>query len=163
VRRKCRVAGVFFACLLTAGSALAGPMFVKLGDIKGESKDPAHKDWIDLLAWQTGGERRENGRGCAAQQPGQLHITKLVDSTTPEILRMFSECEDFREVVLEAAISPDPASTEPGERVMRARFGGVLIIAVEAGSNSSDDVPTERLTLTYDKVEFEIVEVRRRE
>lgn len=163
MRRTCRAVGVFFACLLTAGSTLAGPVFVKLGDIKGESKDPAHENWIDLLSWQTGGERRENGRGCAAQPPGQLHITKLVDSTTPEIVRMFSECEDFREVVLEAAIPPDPASTEPGERVMRARFGGVVIVAVEAGSDSSDDVPTEHLTLTYDKVEFEIVEVRRRE
>jgi type VI protein secretion system component Hcp len=30
---------------------MAVDMFIKIGDIKGESKDDAHKEEVDVLAW----------------------------------------------------------------------------------------------------------------
>ena len=33
---------------------MAVDMFIKLGDIKGESQDKSHKDEIDVLAWSWG-------------------------------------------------------------------------------------------------------------
>jgi type VI secretion system secreted protein Hcp len=158
MRRTFGGAAALLICVLCAGFVDAGPVFVKLGDIKGESTQEAHQGWMVVLAWRLAGESSGNGHGCGTQPPGQLVVTKFVDSTTPEIYRMFAECAGLREVILEAPIDPDPTSSEPGERVMRARFGGARIIRVEVGAPSGDDVPTEHITLTYDKVEFEIVE-----
>jgi hypothetical protein len=42
------------ALAMLAAPAIAGPAYLKLGDIKGESTDKGHKDQIEILSWSWG-------------------------------------------------------------------------------------------------------------
>ena len=60
-RKGTRVAHHVVAGALAAAAAIAAPnavaavdMFLKIGDIKGESTDDKHKGEIDVLAWSWG-------------------------------------------------------------------------------------------------------------
>ena len=52
---------------------MAVDMFIKIGDVKGESKDKTHKEEIDVLAWSWG----VSNSGCAqpAAAPARASAT----------------------------------------------------------------------------------------
>jgi type VI secretion system secreted protein Hcp len=160
MRRTIGAALALAACLMVASNSFAIG-YAKLGEIKGESTDPAHGDWIDILAWKIIGGSTGQGQRCGSQSPGELVISKLVDSTTPEIFRLLTSCNSLSEVIIDVPIAPETGRSEPGERVMRARFGGVFVKRVESGSPTADDRPTEQITIVYTSVDFEIVEIER--
>ena len=78
---------------LAAASTLGGAeaiaavdMFLKLGDIKGESKDGKHADEIEVLSWSWGvsgqtPQTPQQGKSCT--QP--FIVTKYVDKATPSL------------------------------------------------------------------------------
>ena len=41
---------------------MASDIFAKIGDIKGESQDEKHRDWIEVLSFSAGITRRSPGR-----------------------------------------------------------------------------------------------------
>ena len=52
---------------------MAGDMFLKIGDIQGESKDHKYKDWVQIESWswgesQTGSAGKGGGAGIGAQE-----------------------------------------------------------------------------------------------
>jgi len=160
MRRAFGATAALAACLFLAGNSFAIG-YVKLGEIKGESTDSAHQDWIDVLSWKMSEGNPKLGQGCGNRPPGEFVFTKLVDSATPEILRALTECKDFRDAYFDVPIGPE-AGTEAPERVMRVRFGpGLRVVRVEAGSPTADDRPTEEITIVYNKVEIEILETER--
>ena len=75
----------------TAASA-ATDMFLKLGDIKGESLDAKHPNEIEVLSWSWGesdgtAPARRNRDGLAVPDCIQdLALTKYVDSATPDVI-----------------------------------------------------------------------------
>lgn len=78
------VGALVAASSLGSAEAVAADMFVKLGDIKGESQDSKHKDEIQVLSWSWGvsgqtAQTPQQGKSCA--QP--FVITKFVDKATP--------------------------------------------------------------------------------
>ena len=70
---------------------MAVDMFIKIGDIKGESKDKTHKEKIDVLAWSWGVSNSGNaqvggGAGAGKVNVQDLSFTKYVDSATCPLL-----------------------------------------------------------------------------
>ena len=43
---------------------MAMDMFIKIGALKGESRDTTHKEEIDVLAWSWRSEERRVGKEC---------------------------------------------------------------------------------------------------
>jgi len=161
--RRTFVATLMLAvCLMLAGNCFAAG-YIKFDGVNGESRDKNHKDWIVILSWKMTEESTGHGQGCGSQPPGELVVSKLVDSTTPELLRLLSSCNSLSEVVIDVPIAPaETGGSEPGERVMRARFGGGLRVKrVESGTPTAEDHPTEEITIVYTKVDFQIVEIAR--
>ena len=69
---------------------MAVDMFLKLGDIKGESKDSVHKETIDVLAWSWGASNSGSaqiggGAGVGKVNVQDLSFTKFVDKASPDI------------------------------------------------------------------------------
>ena len=67
---------------------MAVDMFLKLGDVKGESVDNKHKDEIDVLSWswgmtQSATTHHGSGGGAGKVAVHDLHITKKVDKSSP--------------------------------------------------------------------------------
>ncbi len=69
---------------------MAVDMFLKLGDIKGESRDDKHKDSIDVLSWswgmsQTGTTHLGSGGGAGKVAVQDATFTKFVDAASPNL------------------------------------------------------------------------------
>ena len=70
---------------------MAVDIFIKIGDIKGESMDKAHKDEIDVLNWSWGMSQSGNmhvggGGGAGKVNIQDLSLTKYVDKASPNLM-----------------------------------------------------------------------------
>lgn len=83
-------AGLLATSLASSTSVVASSnIFLKLGDIKGESVDDKHKDWIDVLSWSWGtsaGTGKIRKGTVAPMCIQDLALTKFVDSSTPQMI-----------------------------------------------------------------------------
>src|SRR3546814_20125439 len=64
---------------------------IKIGDIKGESMDKAHKDEVDVLNWswgmsQSGNMHVGSGGGAGKVNVQDLSLTKFVDKASPTLM-----------------------------------------------------------------------------
>ncbi len=74
---------------------MAQDMYLKIGDVKGESKDKSHKDEIDVLAWswgvsQSGSMHMGGGGGSGKVNAQDLSVTKYEPTST--IRRIWPIC-----------------------------------------------------------------------
>ena len=93
------IAGLFF---FNASSAQSG--YMKLGDIKGESTDKDHKDWIIIESVSQGFSKpaatgQSRRRGTAVVE--DMSITKSVDKATPKLLELCVNGKVVPEVIID--------------------------------------------------------------
>ena len=84
---------------------MASDMFIKIGSIKGESKDSVHADEIDILSWdwgmsQSGSMHVGGGGGAGRVSVQDLVIVKNVDRATATLMAHCATGEHIPEVVL---------------------------------------------------------------
>ena len=70
---------------------MAVDIFIKIGDIKGESQDKTHKDEVDVLNWswgmsQSGNMHMGGGGGAGKVNIQDLSLTKYVDKASPNLM-----------------------------------------------------------------------------
>lgn len=92
--------------LFCVGMSFAQSGFLKIGDVKGESTERAHKDWITIESFgqgiapqqvvATGSTRR---RGVVVFE--DLIITKILDKSTPKLMELCANGQVVPELVLE--------------------------------------------------------------
>ncbi len=90
--------------------------YIKIGDIKGESKDKGHTDEIDVLAWSWGIHRPGGGATGQSRSRGEVTlgdvvVVKEIDKSTPKLAEAVGNGTPMDEVVLYIEML-DPASTE---------------------------------------------------
>ncbi len=130
-------------------------MFIKIGDIKGESRDASHKDEIDVLSWswgmsQSGTMHSGGGGGSGKVNVADLNITKWIDKSTPNLMK--SCCNG--EVLKEAVLKVRKAGKKPLEYVT-FKMTDVIITSVQTGGSGGDEQITETITLNFAKVRYE--------
>lgn len=148
------VATTLLACPGTASAAT--DMFLRLGDIKGESVDAKHKGEIDVLAWSWGESdntagasvRRNRNASGAPDCIQDLSLTKFIDRASPDIIM---------DAVLGRVI-------QQGRLTLR-RSGGdqleylvltlndVTISSYSTGGSGGEDRLTENVTLHFQRME----------
>lgn len=83
-------AGLVAASVASSTSIVsASDIFLKIGDIKGESTDDKHKDWIEVLSWSWGtsaGTGKTRKGTAPAICIADLVLTKNVDSSSPQLI-----------------------------------------------------------------------------
>ncbi len=84
---------------------MAVDMFLKLGDIKGESLDSKHKDEIQLHSWswgmsQTGTTHNGPGGGAGKVSVSDLTITKNTDLASPALMLACCTGKHYKEALL---------------------------------------------------------------
>lgn len=134
---------------------MAVDMFIKIGDIKGESVDDKHKDEIDVLAWswgmsQTGTTHRGAGGGAGKVNVQDLNITKYVDKSTPNLKDSCANGKHHKEALLVVR----KAGETPLE-YYKLKMTDVLISNVQIGGSSGDERITENVSLNFAKYELE--------
>lgn len=131
---------------------MAMDMFIKIGDIKGESADKAHKDKIDVLAWSwgmsnSGSAHTGGGAGAGKVNVQDLSITKYIDRSSTDLMLAACNGKHFKEALLIVR----KAGEKPVE-YLKIKLTDVLITSVSTGGSGGEDRLTENVSLNFAKV-----------
>jgi type VI secretion system secreted protein Hcp len=134
---------------------MAVDMFIKIGDIKGESLDDAHKNEIDVLAWSwgmsnSGTTHMGGGGGSGKANIQDLSFTKYIDLSSPKLQKACDVSQHFPE----AKLVVRKGGTKPLEYVT-ITMTECLITSVATGGSGGEDRLTENVSLNFAKVKFE--------
>ncbi|MGH8510557.1 MAG: Hcp family type VI secretion system effector [Gammaproteobacteria bacterium] len=134
---------------------MAVDMFLKLADIKGECKDSAHKEEIDVesFSWgmtQSGSMHAGGGGGSGKVNVQDVSLTKYVDKASPNLMLACCNGTHYPEAVLAVR----KAGEDPLE-YLKIKMSEVMITSVQTGGGGGEDRLTETLSLNFAKVEVE--------
>jgi type VI secretion system secreted protein Hcp len=134
---------------------MAVDMFIKIGDITGESVDSVHAGKIDVLAWSWGasnsGTTHMGGGGGSGKVSVQdLSFTKYVDSSSNALLACVCDGKHHPE----ANLIVRKAGGSPIEYI-KIKMEEVMITSVSTGGSGGEDRLTETVTLNFAKFMFQ--------
>jgi type VI secretion system secreted protein Hcp len=141
--------------LLLAAVAACAPLchaasdaYLKLDGIDGESQEPAHPGWIDLLAFTTGVTRTTND----APSWNAFSLAKPLDKASPLLLQRCASGMNVPKAIVEV-VRTSPTK----QRYYRFVFEDVLITSYQT-SGASDAIHTEQFSLNFEKVTWTYTE-----
>lgn len=137
---------------------MAVDMFLKIGDIKGESTDKAHKETIDVLAWswgmsQSGTTHMGGGGGSGKVSVQDLSVTKYVDASSNALMLACCNGTHYDE----AKLTVRKAGGEPLEYI-KLTMKEVIVSSVSTGGSGGEDRLTENIVLNFAEFKFEYQE-----
>jgi type VI secretion system secreted protein Hcp len=132
--------------------------FANFGDIKGESTDKDHKDWVlitqfdhEIVQPASITQKTAGGRTAEAVQHSEFKIVKLLDAATPKLYEAACKGTHLPEVVIECwRAGGDPV------KYFEVKLKEVLISGVISNGNPKGDqqFPTETIKMTYGAIEW---------
>jgi len=133
-------------------------MFIKIGDIKGESQDKDHGKEIDILAWswgmsQSGTMHMGGGGGSGKVSVQDLSLTKYIDKSSPVLMQACSDGSQYKE----AKLVVRKAGKAPLEYLI-ITMNDVIITSVSTGGSGGEDRLTENVTLNFSAVKVDYQE-----
>lgn len=136
---------------------MAVDMFMKIGDVDGESVDKKHAKAIDVLAWSWGlsnsGTTHQGGGGGAGKANVQdLSFTKYVDASSHALMLATSNGHHYPKANL---FVRKAAGKNAAIEYIKIEMEEVLITSVSTGGSGGEDRLTENVTLNFAKVKFE--------
>lgn len=134
---------------------MAVDMFIKIGDLKGESVDKTHKDEIDVLAWswgmsQSGTTHMGPGGGAGKVNVQDLSFTKYVDKSSPVLIKGCCKGIHFPE----AKLTVRKAGGDALEYI-KLTMKEVIVTSISTGGSGGEDRLTENVTLNFAQFKIE--------
>lgn len=132
--------------------------YLKIGDIKGESTDASHKDWINLISISQGLTRpMASGISGATRQRasvscGDVVCTKEMDASTPKLIQAVCDGENFPEVLIDVC-----TSTGGKERIpyFQWKLKEVRVSQYDvSGQAEEGGIFHETISLNYEEIEW---------
>lgn len=151
--------------LLTVSSSQAAA-YMKLGDIKGDATDTAHKEWIIIQSFSLGFDTSiDAATGQRLVAVKEIQVAKSIDKSSPLIMQNVLTGETTSEVIIEFT-----KETPAGPRTyLRYKLTDVLVssystIGTESptaasGETASRPVPVDSFSLNYESITFEYNEL----
>ena len=137
---------------------MALDMFIKIGSLKGESRDSVHKGDIDVLAWSwgmsnSGSAHTGGGAGAGKANVQDLSFTKYIDKSSPSLQLACckgTHYDDAKLVVRKAGDKP--------LEYLTITLNEVIVTSVSTGGSGGEDRLTENVTLNFAKVKVDYIE-----
>jgi type VI secretion system secreted protein Hcp len=131
-------------------------MFLKLAGIEGESSDAKHKGEIDVLAWSWGLSQEAasptgGGGGAGRVKIENISIQKLVDLASPLLLSFGAAGKHITDGTLTTTRKAGKASSD----FLVFKMTDVIVTSVHVAATNEANQPTESVTLSFGKVEFD--------
>src|SRR6478752_5281026 len=122
---------------------MAMDMFIKIGALKGESRDSKHKEEIDILAWSwgasnSGSAHMGGGAGAGKVNVQDISFTKYIDKSSPSL---FLSCANGKHIPT-ATLVVRKAGEKPLE-YLKLELTEVLVSSVSTGGSGGEDRLTE--------------------
>lgn len=136
---------------------MAVDMFIKIGDVAGESTDKKHPGDIDVLAWSwglsnSGTTHMGGGGGSGKSNVQDISFTKYTDKSSPTLMQACFNGHHFPTAKL--VVRKAGGKNAPIEYI-KIEMTEVLITSVSAGGSGGEDRLTENVTLNFAKVKYE--------
>ena len=132
---------------------MAVDVFLKIGDIKGESKDSKHAGEIDVLSWswgvsQTGSMSLGGGGGAGKANFSDLNFMHTLDKASPVLLKACAMGDHYPDATLVAR-----KAGKGQQDYLIIKMKEVFVTSVQ--SSGSSEEPTESVSLTFGHVDLE--------
>src|SRR5687767_9082264 len=132
---------------------MAVDMFLKVGDVKGESKDSQHKDWIEIesFSWgatQLGTSSHGSGAGGGKVSMNDFHFVMKSNSASPFL---FLYCANGKHITGDTKLVCRKAGGKQ-EKFLEVVFNDVLISSYQTGGSSGGEIPMDQISLNYSKI-----------
>ena len=132
-------------------------MFIKIGAIKGESKDAKHPDEIEVLSWAWG-ESHSSGPGGGAGSGGgagkvtmqDFTFTHLLDVASPELMKACAAGTH-----LPAAVFSARKTGSVMQDFLVIKLQDVMVAAVSTGGSEEGNGFGETIALRFTKIRVE--------
>ena len=133
---------------------MAVDMFIKIGDIEGESTDDKHGKEIDILAWswglsQSGTTHMGGGGGSGKVNVQDLSLTKYVDASTNALMKACCDGTHYPEALLTVRKAGKDAL-----EYIKVTMKELIVTSVSTGGSGGEDRLTENVTLNF--AEFKV-------
>ncbi|MEZ6136663.1 MAG: type VI secretion system tube protein Hcp [Pirellulaceae bacterium] len=137
--------------------------YLKIGDIKGESIDAAHPDWINLISVSQSLSRpMQSGISGSTRQRasvtcGDVVVTKEMDSSTPKLIEANCDGTVFKEVLIDVCTSTGGKQRVP---YYQWKLEQVMVSSYDVSGQATDggqfyetiSLNFEKIAWTYDKM-----------
>lgn len=133
--------------------------YLKIGDIKGESQDTDHKEWINLQSISQGLTRpmasgiSGSTRQRAAVSCGDVIVTKEMDASTPKLIQAVCDGENFPKVLIDVCTSTGGKKRVP---YFQWELKNVRVSSYDVSGQSGDDTGIfyETVSLNYEEIKW---------
>ncbi|HMI87900.1 MAG TPA: type VI secretion system tube protein Hcp [Polyangiaceae bacterium] len=134
---------------------MAVDMFIKIGDVKGESTDDKHKGEIDVLSWSWGASQAGTsgiggGGGAGKVQLQDLTITKYIDKGSPTLFKMCCDGTHIASSILTVRKAGGSAL-----EYLKITLDTAIVTSITTGGSGGQDRLTENITLNFAKIKME--------
>ena len=131
---------------------MAMDMFIKIGELKGESRDKVHKDEIDVLAWSwgisnSGSAQVGGGAGAGKCNVQDISFTKYLDKASPDLMLACCNGKHFPK----ATLTVRKAGENPLEYLL-ITVEELIVTSLSTGGSGGEDRLTENVTLNFARV-----------
>ena len=135
---------------------MAGDLFIKLGDITGESKSDGHVGEIEIMSWSWGSTQSGSTRGISGSTAGKVNcqdltFTKLLDTATPNIVNAVCMGTAFPLATL--ICEKSAGNGKKPVQYLKIKLKDVLVSSHAIGGSQGSDTHTETITLNFSAVE----------
>ena len=135
---------------------MAGDLFIKLGDITGESKADGHAGEIELMSWSWGSSQSGSTRGIGGLTAGKVNVqdltfTKLVDAATHSIIAAVCGGTSFPLATLTCEKSA--GNGKKPVQYLKIKLKDVLVSSHSMGGAEGSQSHTETVTLNFGAIE----------
>ena len=132
---------------------MAVDVFLKIGDIKGESKDSKHEGEIDVLSWSWGISNSANmalggGGGAGKANFGDLSFMHAVDKASPVLMKACAMGDHF-----DAATLVSRKAGKGQQDYLIVKMKEVFVTSIQPSGSSEH--PTESVSMTFSHVDLE--------
>jgi type VI secretion system secreted protein Hcp len=132
---------------------MAVDVFLKLGDIAGESKDSKHGGTIDVLSWswgmsQTGSMSTGGGGGAGKANFADLSFMHLLDKASPVLMQKCATGDHIKEGTL---VSRKAGKGQ--QEYLIIKMNDILVTSVQPSGSSEH--PMESVSIQCSKIDLE--------
>ena len=136
---------------------MAGDMFLKIGDFKGESADSKYKEWIPIESWawgesQAGSAGKGGGSGVSKVDMQDFSFMKYMDKATPKLVLA---CANGSHIPMVEFVARK-AGGEQAE-YLKMKLHDVLISSFQT-QGGGGSLPTESISLNFSKIEMDYLQ-----
>jgi len=132
---------------------MAVDMFLKIDDLKGESRDEKHVGEIDVLSWnwglsQSGSMHVSTGGGSGKVSVQDMTLTKKVDKSSPVLFKYCCDGKHFKEGTMTVRKAGGGSPVE----YLKVNMKEIIISNISTGGSGGDDTVMETVSLNFAEV-----------